>query len=165
MRRGIILAGGLAAMAAAGVGACSKKQDAALGPSTPVPETYVAQMSAAKEVPTPLTTGATGVATFIFQPAGTIDYTITVSGLSALPNNMHIHAPGDATQAVGVIVGFSGYAVATSGPIASGTIVGVSSTISMDSLRALIRNGKVYAQVHTTAYPGGEIRGQLEKKQ
>jgi len=77
---------------------------------------------------------------------------------------MHIHAPGDATQAVGVIVGFNGFAVATSGTIAQGKIIGVSATISMDSLKALVRNGKVYAQVHTTAFTGGEIRGQLVKQ-
>jgi hypothetical protein len=162
MRRGIHVAGILAMIGA--TYACSKKQDAALGPLTPVPETWVAQMRADKEVPTPLTVGSSGTGTFVFQADGTIDYTIAVSGLSALPSAMHIHAPGDATQAAGVIVGFNGFAVATSGTIAQGKIIGVSSTISMDSLKALIRNGKVYAQVHTTAFPGGEIRGQLVKQ-
>jgi hypothetical protein len=143
--------------------ACSKdKTPTAAVVSTP--ETWVANMSAANEVPTSLTTGATGVARFVFSASGTIDYTINVSGLSALPNNMHIHAPGDATHTAAVIVGFSGYAVAQNGLLAQGSIVGVSATVSMDSLKALIRNGVVYAQVHTTAFPGGEIRGQLVKQ-
>ena len=162
MRRGILIAAGLVVIA--GVSSCSKNDKVSLGPATPAPETWVAQMRADKEVPTPLTVGSSGTGTFVFQPDGTIDYTITVSGLSALPTAMHIHAPGDATQAVGVIVGFNGFAVATSGTIAQGKIIGVSATISMDSLKALVRNGKVYAQVHTTAFTGGEIRGQLVKQ-
>ena len=162
MRRAVVLAGGFTLMMAGY--ACSKSSDkAALGPLSPVPETYVAQMTAAKERPTPLATGASGVATFVFRPDGPIDYTLSVSGLSALPNNMHIHAPGDSNAVAGVIVGFNGYAVATSGTIASGTIYGVSATVSLDSLKSLIRKGLVYAQVHTTAFSGGEIRAQLFK--
>ena len=31
----------------------------------------------------------------------------------------------------------------------------------MDSLVVLMRNGMAYLNVHTTAFPGGEIRGQI----
>jgi len=162
MRRGTMLACGVVVAVGVTVYACSKSSSTA--PATPALETYIANMSAANEQPTALTTGATGVAKFVFSAAGTIDYTINVTGLSTLPNNMHIHAPGTATQTAPVIVGFTGYAVAQNGLLAQGSIVGVSATVSMDSLKALIRNGLVYAQVHTTQYPGGEIRAQLVKQ-
>ena len=166
MRRSTLAATRLAvALSVTALAACSKKDTASpIGPAEPVPETYVAQMTAGKELPNPLTTGAVGTATFVFTPTNGITYKIDVTGLSASPSAMHIHAPGDATQLAPVIVGFNGYAVSTSGPIASGTILGVSATVSLDSLKALIRGGKVYAQVHTTAFGGGEIRAQLVKQ-
>lgn len=156
-----------AALALAAVAGGCKTDEAKTptGPALPVPETYVAQLTGAKERPTPVVTNATGTATFVFnQTTNGIDYTINVTGLSALPTGMHIHAPADTGQATGVIVGFNGYAVATSGTLATGTIFGVSATISLDSLRALIRTGKVYANVHTTTNPGGEIRGHLVRQ-
>jgi hypothetical protein len=37
------------------------------------------------------------------------------------------------------------------------------SNISFDSVLVLLRNGNAYVNVHTTAVPGGEIRGQIVK--
>jgi hypothetical protein len=34
----------------------------------------------------------------------------------------------------------------------------------LEGLKRLIEQGAVYANVHTNAYPGGEIRGQLEPR-
>ena len=35
------------------------------------------------------------------------------------------------------------------------------SRIPFDSLVVLMRNGNAYVNLHTTAFPGGEIRGQI----
>jgi len=36
--------------------------------------------------------------------------------------------------------------------------------VKYDSLLVLLRNGQAYVNVHTTANPGGEIRGQLVRQ-
>lgn len=135
------------------------------GDSTgPALETFVANMTGAKERPTPVATTATGTGTFVFESSGAISFVVTVPSttpLSSLPTGLHIHAPADTGQSVGVMVGFNGFAVATSGLLAEGTIRGVSATVSLDSLKALIRNGRVYLNLHSANFPGGEVRGQL----
>lgn len=154
----------LASLAVAGVAiSCSGSKD----PTAPVSlETYMANLTGAKERPTPNASTATGTGSFVFESSGEISYLVTVpSGtpLSALPSGLHIHAPADTGQSAGVIVGFNGFAQATSGVIAQGTIRGVSATVSLDSLKALVRSGRVYLNLHSTAFAGGEIRGQLTR--
>ena len=55
----------------------------------------------------------------------------------------------------------------TSGEVAKGDIdlaAALGSGMSVDSLRSLIRAGNGYVNVHSKAYPDGEIRGQLVLK-
>jgi hypothetical protein len=67
-----------------------------------------------------------------------------------------------------VIVPFN--IAAQSGTVASGTIdlaapiTSGNVTISGDSLRTLFETGKAYVNLHTAAFPGGEIRGQIVKQ-
>ena len=152
----------LGLVVAAGIGvACSDSG------TTAVPivlETFVANMTGAKERPTPNTSTATGTGTFVFEQTGEISYRVvvpTATPLATPPTGLHIHAPADTSQAAGIIVGFNGFAQALSGTMAEGTIRGVSAAVSLDSLKALIRNRRVYLNLHTAANPGGEIRGQL----
>lgn len=54
----------------------------------------------------------------------------------------------------------------TSGTLAFGTVtaddlVGPLAGMSFDALLEAIEDGRIYVNVHTTAYPGGEIRGTL----
>ena len=44
-------------------------------------------------------------------------------------------------------------------PIANGSI-----SISGDSLRALLDNGNAYANVHNSTFSGGEVRGQIVRR-
>jgi hypothetical protein len=127
-------------------------------------EMFVAQMNGTNERPAPVSTDASGTAEFTATAKG-IRYRVTVSNLSSPPTSAHIHGPAGAGMSAGVLVPFSGVSKDTNGEIASGMITATGNpAISLDSLKALMRTGQVYAQVHTTKNPKGEIRGQVERK-
>jgi len=148
----------LALVGATVAAACGDDDD----PTDPAEETnFTAQLTGAKERPNPVTTTATGTATITINN-NSIAFSVNVTGLSGPATMAHIHGPATTEQAADVIVGFTGLSTATSGLLASGTITttGVA-TISLDSLKTLIRNGRAYVNVHTAANPPGEVRGQI----
>jgi len=128
-------------------------------------DTYVAILSGAREVPAVQTT-ASGQATFN-RVGAKVTYTVTATGFSTPLTVGHVHI-GDVGVIGPVIVPFT--IVAQSGTVASGSIdlsVPITQgniTISGDSLRTLFESGKSYVNLHTAAYPGGEIRGQIVKQ-
>ena len=80
----------------------------------------------------------------------------------------HIHGSAAEGENEGVIQGLCN---SDDGPVCkTGTVNGVlvagaaaRSRIPFDSLVVLLRNGNAYVNVHTTAFPGGEIRGQITR--
>ena len=94
------------------------------------------------------------------------------SGLSADSTASHIHGPGAAGNNAGVIYFLSSPApFTTTGPgIRSGTFSGTMNltdptqngvTYTVASQIADLENGLWYINVHSTAFGGGEIRGQI----
>jgi hypothetical protein len=139
--------------------------------------TYKATLSGANERPNANTSTATGTWTGVLNTqTNVMTYTLTYSGLSTNSTLAHIHAPGDATVAAGVVLNFANYANSTtfftpgstSGTAAGtinfsgGTVQGL--TITGDSLKKDMDLGLTYVNVHTSANPGGEIRGQIVKQ-
>ena len=130
----------------------------------PEDDRYEATLSGSNEVP-PNDSNATGTAVFTDR-GGRIDFTIDVQNLD-LAFAAHIH-PGAAGVNGGVVVplfstdnrvaDFSGRLVTGSFSAAD---IAASADLSLDDLRDLMRTGGVYVNVHTTAIPGGEIRGQI----
>lgn len=130
-------------------------------------ETFIATMNGANEVPNAVTTNATGTATFTLIDNLTLSYDLSVASISNVTAS-HIHG-AVAGQNGGVLVTLFAPAEPTggvSGSVATGTITGSNITgMSFDSLLTRMRNGSLYVNVHTTNFPAGEIRGQVEKQQ
>ncbi|MBI2836421.1 MAG: CHRD domain-containing protein [Chloroflexi bacterium] len=128
---------------------------------------FSAVLSGLDEVP-PVSSPASGKAIFTLSPDGTtLTYTLSVMNITDA-FGAHIHlAPAGANGLV-VAVLFSGSAPGTfTGILSEGSLTAMSLTgplfgMSMDRLVAEINAGNAYVNVHTTAHPGGEIRGQIQ---
>jgi hypothetical protein len=128
---------------------CKKSSD-----STPAPDpnvTYKATITGASEVPANAST-ATGTATLTFNTSTKI-FTIAVTFTGVTAINGHIHKGAVGTSG-GVIFPFSSF----TSPI-SYTSAALDATQEAD-----LTAGLYYVNLHSTAFPGGEIRGQLIKQ-
>ena len=116
-------------------------------------ETFFAYLSSAQEVPTNAST-ATGYARIVLnESALTINYTVVFNGLSGNQTGGHIHAPAAIGANTGVAIGF---------PVVGGTSGTITGTIAINATQiAQIRAHQGYVNVHSSAFTGGEIRGQL----
>ena len=118
---------------------------------------FFADLRGNNEVPP---TGSTVVGSAIFTIDGNnlLTFEINAAGIVS-PTLAHIHGPNaPAGTNAGVFVGFvPGITTFSSTGRAKGTIQ--MAQADADAIRA--NPGNFYANVHTTAHPGGEIRGQL----
>jgi hypothetical protein len=116
--------------------------------------TWATSLSGANEVP-PVDTGATGTLEVkLNKDTGGLSWTLSYTGLSGPATAAHFHGPAVLGQNAGVVVPFPG-------PINSG-MQGMA-TITPAQMADLLA-GKWYANVHSAAHPGGEIRGQLSPR-
>jgi len=98
-----------------------------------------------------VTTSATGTTTATYDPnTMELSYTITWTGLGSNAANMHLHDDGP------VIVPVTGFPTATSGTVSG------KATLTAQQAMDLAAN-KIYAQIHTATYPGGEVIARLSK--
>ena len=111
-------------------------------------QVFFATLTGAQETP-PTGSTATGTGVFVFDPeTGTMSGTETTTGVTATVSHMHIGPIGTAAP---VAIPFTG------GP-ANFTMP---STVLTAAQVASLQAGSFYANVHSAAFPGGEIRGQL----
>jgi hypothetical protein len=161
----------LGIVTAVSIAACSDDDD----PITPVSKivNFSATLTGAQENPA-VTTAGTGTFTATLDTSTNVfTYNVTYTGLNANVNNGHIHGPAPVGTNTGVILNFATLPGATfvqgaTAGTATGTVVlnattQISTTVNGDSLRKLLFAGQTYANIHTTAHQGGEIRGQITK--
>lgn len=116
-------------------------------------EAFYAYLTGAQEVPAVATT-ATGYARVVInESAGTYTFTVVFSGLSSAQTASHIHAPAAIGANAPITINFG----AVGGT--SGTITG-SGNITPTQI-SQIRSHQGYVNVHSSNFPGGELRGQL----
>lgn len=139
------------------------------GPAAPaVVETFRATLNAASEVATPpvASTGAgTAIITYI---GGQLLFRVDINGTSNV-TRAHIHGPAAVGVNAGIRVNFYEPPAGTTplnftgnATLANG-VAGVPIGITMDSLLVLLRNGNAYVNIHSSAYPSGELRGQITR--
>ena len=131
---------------------------------------FTAKLSGKNEVP-PVTTPATGIATFTVSPDGTsLNYVLSVSDIIGVMG-VHLHA-GPSTQNGPAIAGLFNPSMAghptgkvhgylSKGIIRASNLTGPLAGKELSDLILLIKTGNTYVNVHTTQNHGGEIRGQL----
>ena len=109
--------------------------------------TFVAALSGAQEVPA-VATSALGSATFTLSADRTqLAYSVTHTVTGGTASHIHLAAAGEN----GAVI----YPLAPFGSTMNGTVTITSA--DADNLQ----QGKLYVNVHSTANPGGEIRGQI----
>jgi hypothetical protein len=161
---------GLSVVACALTLACDSNDDTV----APIEQRFTAALAGANERPNPVTSPATGSATFTLSADGnTLTWSVTTTGANNVTAS-HIHV-GGAQIAGPVILGLFGGPTANNPPI-SGSITRAAFAsplgISWDALISLMRSGDTYVNVHTDNgvapantgpgdFPGGEIRGQI----
>jgi hypothetical protein len=114
-----------------------------------------AELRGANETP-PNSSTAFGMATFQFDASNNLIFEIDESGISGNPTGAHIHkgAPGVAGS---IVIAFEPPNTFQNGHL-RGVISGIDPALAAD-IQA--NPGSYYANVHSSAFPGGEIRGQL----
>ena len=113
---------------------------------------YSASLSGAKEIPK-IDSKATGKMDATFDTTTkALNYTLTFDGLTGPATAAHIHGPGTRAQSAGVVA-----PLGAKGP--TSPVTG-SVTLTDDQIK-MLKSSSLYANIHTAANPGGEIRGQI----
>lgn len=120
--------------------------------------TFESSLAGANVRPTAVTSGAGGNFTATLSTAGVVAYTLELSGLSGV-TGVHVHGPADTGQTSGIVSDLGAIAGGD-----TGTLVSTEPSVSADSLLRLLSLRLLYLDVHTSAHPNGEIRGQIVRR-
>jgi hypothetical protein len=115
-------------------------------------------LTGAKEVP-PITSSGTGTFEGTYnQTTKVLNYTVrwSLGNQADTTRAMHFHGPAETTESKGVRLPITGF------PTGSTNQTFTSQTAPLDATQETeLLNGKWYINIHSSTYPGGELRGQL----
>ncbi|MCL5103695.1 MAG: CHRD domain-containing protein [Armatimonadetes bacterium] len=118
---------------------------------------FEAVLSGLNEVP-PRATPATGYASVLLSDDQTqVTINMNWNDLLAPATASHIHGPATTSTNGPVVIPILGVAGTTSGSISQTSAI-------TPLLVSQLQSGLLYVNVHTSIYPGGEIRGQLYER-
>ncbi len=110
-------------------------------------QVWFATLTGAQEVPS-VTTSASGVGRFLFDPdTRKLSGTVTTTGVNGTAAHVH--------------TGLVGVAGPVTFPMTGGPTWTLAEVTLSEAQVGDLLNGRMYANVHSAANPGGEIRGQL----
>jgi len=125
-------------------------------PGQAAPMKFKADMNGASEVP-PVQTAGKGTLTASYDPATKVlSWEGSFSGLSGPATASHFHGPAEAGKNAGVEIWISEKGKNLTSPFKG------QATLT-DAQADDLQKGMLYANVHTDANKGGEIRGQVVK--
>ncbi len=137
---------------------------------------FEARLNGFQQVPAIITNG-TGTFRAELNPDGTsINYTLSYSDLSSTAHFAHIHV-GQAGANGAVIVFLCGgggkpecpASGSVSGKLTSADVMAIAnqgvSAGNFHELLIALRSGVAYVNVHTTNFPSGEVRGQIQSQE
>ncbi|MDD1529451.1 CHRD domain-containing protein [Bradyrhizobium sp. WBOS7] len=111
-----------------------------------------AELKGSNEVPPNNSQGSGRAEATFDSETKVLTYTVTFTDLSGPAMGAHFHGPGEAGKNAGIALPFK----TVQSPIQG------SATLT-DAQAADLLAGKWYANIHTAANPGGELRGQMMK--
>jgi hypothetical protein len=126
-------------------------------------EVFQADLTASNEVPA-RPTPAVGTAGFTWDGT-TMQFSLQVDDIANVTQS-HIHSGAAGVNGPVRVFLFRGPVTSASDTqiLSSGTFTAADVTvISIDQLLSEMRSGNAYVNVHTNAFPGGEMRGQIRK--
>jgi CHRD domain len=147
----VILKRGSVALAVLLLAGCTSNQTMHSSPAAATTRSFSATMTAGQEVP-PNASPGTGSASVTLDPDGTLHWTVSYQNLTGPATAAHFHGPAMPGMNAGVVVNIGGTAPAN--PM-QGT-----AHLNTTQVADLVA-GRWYVNVHTTANPNGEIRGQV----
>jgi hypothetical protein len=147
----------LAALASLTLATACKKDDT----TTPAATMQLSgNLSAANSIKPTSASTATGTVTGTYDPTtNLLTYTLTYSGLTGPPTAGHFHY-GDPKHTSSTFITFTNLPTTTSGTITGSATLTTTSASQPDSFKL----GHVYANIHTSQYPAGEIRANVVVK-
>lgn len=147
MKPTLLLFVGLAAL----LSACMPMANPQTNQPAPTVSMYMATLSGANENPATNSTASGSVMLMLNESTKKATISGTFSGMTATA--AHIHGPAAKTANAGVLIPLT---------ISGNNLAG--SADLTDAQIADLKAGLWYANVHSAAFPAGEIRGQLEKQ-
>ena len=136
-----------------GLSGCYKNEPAAN--TAPIPIVVSSPITGGQERPTPVSSAASG--TFlgnIDKTSRVMSYTVTYSGITPVAG--HIHQVVNANGTGPVVFPFPSAGLAS-------PIIGTTAPLAQSRIDSMTR-GLFYVNLHTTAFPGGEIRGDFKQQ-
>jgi hypothetical protein len=113
-------------------------------------------LSAGQMVPSNVSSGSAKLEASYSNKTRVLSYTVKWTGLAGNVTAIRIHGPADPGFANAVIQSNT-----VAGPAASGSYTSTLTTEGVAAKEDDLLNGKYYMVIYTSAYPAGEIRGQI----
>jgi CHRD domain len=128
-------------------------------------EEFTASLSGTQEIPTN-NSSATGEASFILRDNNSVWYEIDATGLDKVME-AHLHLGKVGTNGDPIVMLFnSGPTGLINGTLVSGNFsaadfLGPMSGMTIAEITSKMKTGETYVNIHTGAFPDGELRGQI----